>query len=77
MTFFDYGTHKDGTFEDLLQSNSHFADAFHDRDKNHARETDELKIQCDYCHSLAVNPTTGTCTLCGHWNDVKGDVIPF
>lgn len=75
--FFGFGTHKDGTLEDLLDSNSHFADAFQDRDKKLAREADEPKILCDYCHSLAVHPTTGACTLCGHWNDVGGDDLPF
>lgn len=75
--FFGFGTHKDGTFEDLLESNSHFADAFQNRDKKVATLPDESKILCDYCHSWAVHPTTGACTLCGHWNYAGGDAPPF
>lgn len=75
--FFGFGTHKDGTFEDLLESNSHFAKAIQDRGKKTASASDESKILCGYCHALSVHPTTGACTLCGHWNDVVGDDLPF
>lgn len=75
--FFGFGTHKDGTFEDLLESNSHFAKAFQDRDKKIVRATDESNVLCAYCHALAVHPTTGACTLCGHWNNMGDDKLPF
>lgn len=79
--FFGFGTHKDGTFEDLQESNSQFAKALQDRHTKTARATDESNVLCEYCHALAVHPTTGACTLCGHWNevgnDVGGDDIPF
>lgn len=75
--FFGFGTHKDGTFEDLLESNSHFAKAIQDRGKKTASTSDESKILCEYCHALSVHPTTGACTLCGHWNDVGNDDFPF
>lgn len=75
--FFGFGAHKDGTLEDLLESNSHFAKAIQDRGNTSASESDESKILCEYCHALSVHPKTGACTLCGHWNDVGGDDLPF
>lgn len=48
--FFGFGTHKGGIFKDLLDSNSHFANAFQDRDKELARVVnDKSKILCYYC----------------------------
>lgn len=75
--FFGYGTHRDDTFQVLLESNSHFAEAFRARYERSANVRGELNYLCDYCHALAVNPATGACRLCGHWNsDVESD-IPF
>lgn len=76
--FFGFGTHKDGTFEDLQESNKHFAQAIRDRDEQVMNVTDEVKVLCTYCHALSVNPSTGACSLCGHWNnDNYVDDVPF
>lgn len=74
--FFDYSTRRDDTFELLLESNPEFAKAFTERYENRAREVDECNLLCEFCHTLAVNPSTGACKLCGHWNNVDDD-IPF
>lgn len=66
--FFGYETRKDDTFQLLLESNPHFAKAFTDRYEKTAKARSESNLLCEYCHTLAVNPSTGACRLCGHWN---------
>ena len=66
--FFGYHTRKDDTFDLLLESNPEFAKYFRERYEKHARATGEPSYLCEYCHALAVNPSTGACYLCGHWN---------
>ncbi|MBK8761242.1 MAG: hypothetical protein IPM03_12585 [Sulfuritalea sp.] len=75
--FFGYGSHRDDTFEVLLESNPHFAEAFRGRYERAANAKGEVNYLCDYCHALAVNPTTGACRLCGHWNSDTENDIPF
>ena len=75
--FFGFGSHKDGTFEDLMESNSHFANALHERGKKIVKAVDESMLLCEYCHSLSVHPTTGACKLCGHWMNMGDNDIPF
>lgn len=75
--FFGYESRKDDTFEVLLESNPHFAEAFRKRYEQSASAKAELNFLCDYCHTLAVNPSTGACRLCGHWNSEFTDDIPF
>lgn len=75
--FFGYHTRKDDTFELLLESNPEFAKAFRERYENRAKAAGESNFLCDYCHALAVNPSTGACKLCGHWNDVADYDLPF
>lgn len=67
--FFGFGTHKDGTFEDLQESNKYFATAVKERNTRIVQVADDVKLLCAYCHALAVNPSTGACSLCGHWNN--------
>ncbi|MHB1174055.1 MAG: hypothetical protein ACYCZJ_02885 [Sulfuriferula sp.] len=74
--FFGYDTRKDDTFDLLLESNPEFAKSFRERYENRAQAVGESNFLCDYCHALAVNPSTGACKLCGHWNDVADD-LPF
>lgn len=75
--FFGYGSHRDDTFDVLLESNSHFADAFRRRYESSATARGEENYLCDYCHTIAVNPATGACRLCGHWNSDGENCIPF
>lgn len=76
--FFGYGSHKDDTFQALLESNPHFAKAFRDRyELTAACEKGHSDHLCEYCHALAVNPSTGACRLCGHWDPDYADEIPF
>lgn len=75
--FFGYAARKDDTFELLLESNPEFAKSFRERYERHANETAEPNYLCEYCHALAVNPSTGACNLCGHWNSVADDDQPF
>lgn len=73
--FFGYETRRDDTFEMLLESHPEFANAFTERYENRAKEAGECNVLCDFCHTLAVNPGTGACKLCGHWNDIED--VPF
>lgn len=76
--FFGYQSRKDDTFEVLLESSPYFAKAFRERYEQSARVKSELNLLCEYCHTLAVNPTTGACRLCGHWNsEYLDEDIPF
>lgn len=75
--FFGYGSHRDDTFDVLLESNPHFADAFRERYEISAKARGEVNYLCDYCHAITVNPATGACRLCGHWNSDVNDDIPF
>lgn len=73
--FFGYETRKDDTFQLLLESNPHFAKAFTERYEKTTKARSESNLLCEYCHTLAVNPSTGACRLCGHWNrEYTGDV---
>jgi len=74
--FFGYETRKDGTFEMLLESTPEFAKSFRDRYERRANAAGEVNQLCDFCHALAVNPSTGACKLCGHWNETEDD-LPF
>lgn len=76
--FFGYHTRKDDTFHVLLEGNPKFAEAFRERYEQKARMDGQFKMECGFCHALAVNPSTGACELCGHWNNVEGvDDCPF
>lgn len=75
--FFGYGSHKEDTFQVLLESNPHFATAFRDRYERTEHAKAEPNYLCDYCHTLAVNPSTGACRLCGHWNRDFDNEIQF
>lgn len=76
--FFGYHTRKDDTFECLLEANPEFAKAFRERYEQRANASSEFNLICDFCHALAVNPSTGACKLCGHWNSLSDvDDIPF
>jgi hypothetical protein len=74
--FFGYESRKDNTFEILLESNPEFAKAFRERYENSAIRAEDFNVPCDYCHTMAVNPRTGACKLCGHWNEIE-DELPF
>lgn len=75
--FFGYDARKDDTFDLLLESNPEFAKSFRERYEKIASTTGQSNYLCEYCHALAVNPWTGACKLCGHWNDVADDDVPF
>jgi hypothetical protein len=75
--FFGYDTRKDDTFDLLLESNPEFAKSFRERYEKRADAIGEPNYLCEYCHALAVNPSTGACKLCGHWNDVTDNDLPF
>lgn len=76
--FFGYHTRKDDTLQSLLEVNPEFATAFRERYEQHAKNSGEFNFLCYFCHTLAVNPSTGACRLCGHWNSLTDeDVTPF
>jgi len=75
--FFGYESRKDDTFTLLLDSNSHFAKAFGERYEQRKNGDGVNNYLCDYCHTLAVNPKTGACRLCGHWNEQYENDEPF
>lgn len=75
--FFGYESRKDDTFQLLLESNPHFAKAFRERYEQTVKAKAEPNVLCEYCHTLAVNPSTGACRLCGHWNSEYTDDVPF
>lgn len=76
--FFGYHTRKDDTFKVLLEGNPKFAEAFSDRYEQREAADNSSKVLCDFCHTLAVNPSTGACELCGHWNEKCDDEdVPF
>ncbi|MBI5462946.1 MAG: hypothetical protein HY941_12245 [Gammaproteobacteria bacterium] len=76
--FFGYHTRKDDTFHVLLGGNSKFTEAFRERYEQRVGMEGRFKRMCNFCHALAVNPSTGACELCGHWNDFEGaDDAPF
>jgi hypothetical protein len=75
--FFGYESRKDDTFTLLLESNPHFAKAFSERYEQRTKGNGEANVLCDYCHTLAVNPQTGACRLCGHWNEPDDYDLPF
>lgn len=75
--FFGYHTRDDDTFELLLDKNPEFAKAFRERYERRAKAAGEFNLVCDFCHSLAVDPTSGACKLCGHWNGLPGESPPF
>lgn len=74
--FFGYESREDNTFEILLESNHEFSKAFSERYENRAKASGEFNFLCDYCHTIAVNPKTGACKLCGHWNELENE-LPF
>jgi hypothetical protein len=75
--FFGYESRKDDTFTLLLESNPHFSKAFSERYEQRTKGNGEPNLLCDYCHTLAVNPKTGACRLCGHWNEPDDYDEPF
>ncbi|MGB7816077.1 MAG: hypothetical protein WBL28_06985 [Methylotenera sp.] len=75
--FFGYHTRKDDTFERLLETNPEFSKAFSERYEQRTKSSGEFNFLCDYCHTLAVNPSTGACKLCGHWHSISEDDEPF
>ena len=76
--FFGYRSRKDDTFDCLLESHHEFAQSFHQRYERRMRHYGEQNLLCDYCHALAVNPSTGACKLCGHWAKTPNeDDVPF
>lgn len=77
--FFGYGSQKDDTFDELLESNPQFAQAFRERYERSSETRAELNLECKQCHTLSVNLSTGVCHLCGRWNSEYGieDLTPF
>lgn len=77
--FFGYGSQKDDTFDELLESNPLFAQAFRERYERSNQTRAELNLECRRCNTLAASPSTGVCHLCGHWNSEYGieDFTPF
>ncbi len=71
--FFGYHTRKDDTFQSLLEGAPQFAHSFQVRYEQRAKLAGKFSALCDYCHTLAANPTSGVCELCGHWSNVEGE----
>ncbi len=72
--FFGYRGRKDDALQSLLSSNQTLAAAMEKRLAAHIEGSDLIEI-CTNCRGKAVDPTTGACRLCGHW-DIDSD-IPF
>lgn len=76
--FFGYQRRKDDTLDVLLEKSPKFAKAFRERYEQRPSGGLQGSLECDYCHALAVDSSTGACELCGHWNSLPGrDDIPF
>jgi len=74
----DYASRKDDTLTCLLESNPHFAEAFRSRYERSIASQGPIKLECKFCRARAVNPSTGSCDLCGHWSWPGSDKeIPF
>ena len=74
--FFGYAYKKDDTWKLLIEKNSAFLKAYTERHEASAKMGKKYYVSCEFCNALAVEPTGGSCTLCGHWNQVEYE-IPF
>lgn len=82
--FFGYRARKDDSLQALIKSNSTLADAMTKRLMPRAMDSIALPQVCSHCRAKAVDPATGACRLCGHWQPSRGfedfpdqDDIPF
>jgi len=66
---------RDDTWQQLLTTHYDFAKAHTARHEAALNATNEYFVACEFCGALAVSPTGGSCTLCGHWNDIPDE--PF
>jgi hypothetical protein len=66
-SYFGYHSRKDDTFYTLVTSNKIFAAAMAEREKLVFSAFEQSSKTCNFCRSIAVNPETGTCSICGHW----------
>lgn len=68
----------DDTWDQLLKKNQQFANVHGERIENAMRGTGLLVEACSFCHAIARDTTTGSCSLCGHWKaGIVGEEIPF
>ena len=72
--YMTYGEIKDGTYDSLLGSNSHFADAVANRSKLVKPADEHEPLVCTFCRAKAVDPLTFGCRMCGHWEVAKRSV---
>lgn len=71
-----YKFKRDDTWQRLLSTNSEFAKAHIARYEAALVRLDHF-VACDFCGALAVSPSGGSCSLCGHWNVVIDESLPF
>lgn len=71
--FFGYGTHRDGTFNSLIDAHPAFAEAYHKRHQQCEKVTSEVRRFCMHCH---VPLGAGACEACSFWGS-DGDDVPF
>ncbi|MOA29230.1 hypothetical protein D3C78_1502340 [compost metagenome] len=71
--FFGHHTRKDDIFQCLLEGNQIFSKSFHSRYEQRAESEGKFNSPCNHCHALAVNSSSGSCELCGHWNSLPGE----
>ena len=75
--YMDYGAFKDGTYQTLITSNAHFAKAITNRKKHVELVSGQEPTLCTVCRAKAVDPVSHACRMCGHWQPVYDDDLPF
>ena len=80
IEYFSYAAYKEGTYQQLLASNSEFRLAV--RQRQHDIETDPSStiLVCPLCRAMAMDASTGACRICGHLEPKQGshaDDVPF
>jgi len=72
--FFDYGSHRDSLYQDLVESNPGFSRSFEKRQTPHE---DGSSWKCELCRGYFACRITGVCRSCGHNNHFEPEDSPF
>lgn len=64
--------HRDDTWKQLIENSSAFVKA-HEARLTRPAPSGELAYPCDFCHAMTISRYGGSCSLCGHWNQIDPD----